>query len=129
LTEDENNDLAELKHKMILLYTFLQEAKLLSAGPTKSPMRGSRRESSSSAEKLNQNVEGEVVVIEGSADEQSTHEKHPVEPEVVTVEKDPSPARSRERERVVIEDSPRRVRTRSPPPPPQVNKQATTGDK
>jgi hypothetical protein len=123
LTEDENNDLAELKQKMVLLYAFLQDAKLLSARPMKPSMHGFRRESSSPAEKLNQNVEDEVAAKEENAEEEPTPEKQPDEPEVVVVER--SPTQFPERERVVIEDSPRRNRTRSP----SLNKQPATRDK
>jgi hypothetical protein len=111
----------ELKLKMGLLLAALQEAKLLSGVhiPVMPQMHKVRRRSSSSGEKLNQNLEDEVLVVEGDTDAKSIHEKPPVggagryldERVVVEDRPDGSP---RIRERVVIEDRSIRERSKSP---------------
>jgi len=111
LTEDENNDLAELKQKMGLLLAALQEARLLSPVLMKSSKREIRR-ASSSAERSN--PDEEVVVVEEDTVEDSIYRKRPIRRDVVVADR--SPREDGERERVVIEDSPRRDRTRSSTP-------------
>lgn len=110
LTEDENNDLAELKQKMGLLLAALQEAKLLSPAPLKRKKHELRQESSSSEAKLNRGVEDEVVVVEKDADQEFNHEKQQVGRGEDVVGR--SPIQFRYRERDVVEDSREEVESR-----------------
>lgn len=102
---------------MGVLYAYLQEAKLLSDRPvTLSKRKVQRSLSSSSLEqegKVGENVGDEVVVLQEDADEESMHEKRPVEPELEVVDRNPEETNE-------AEDIARRGRS-WPPPPPQLD--------
>ena len=100
LTEDETNDLAELKLKMGLLLVALQDAKLLPPFPTKKPERIVRPDSASSRGKFITDERFDAGVAKETAKE------IPVPPRTIsrpTVEEEESVREHREPECAVVE--------------------------
>lgn len=102
LTEDENTDHADLKQKMGLLYTALQEFNIL---PVSRVKRGKRLVYVLSDEKMNQG-EADEIRAGKDPDEASIHTKRAAGREETTVDR--SLLEPDERERVFLEEVSRR---------------------